>query len=60
MYQGNRYYVIPKRVFGEEQMEAFISQMKAQLGEKYEDQSQRLQTFDMIENKVAIHRILMD
>ncbi len=41
-YQENRYYVIPKRVFGEEQMEEFVSRMKAQLGERYEDQSQRL------------------
>lgn len=41
-YQENRYYVIPKRVFEEGQMEEFVSQMKAQLEEKYEDQSQRL------------------
>ena len=38
----NHYYVMPLRIFEEGQLEEFESQMKAQLGDRYQDHSHKL------------------
>ena len=41
-YMGNHYFVIPKRVFSEDQLSEFVELMKAQLKEKYDDRSDKM------------------
>jgi len=38
-YMGSYYFVVPKRVFSPEQLEAFRALLKAELGERYDDRS---------------------